>query len=124
MALVERVYNVCRRYGWLAVAIGISLLTGMLWFVFFRRVKRKHTLQSVVEVELAGIRAEEALEKRLAGLARDKAIADVEYRYEREKTELETYERIEAEELRNDPVALSGLLARAGARRAYERRNP
>jgi hypothetical protein len=113
------VLSFLKRYTWL-VLFAIAVVLATIIAVLSRRKPTDGlTRGAVIKAELAGIRAEGELERRLAAKGAEAAKAEVERAYESEKHAMAESERKEAEELKADPVKLAGFLARAGARRRH-----
>lgn len=107
-----------RRYLWLGL-FAVAVVAGAIVLIVFRKKPSVDALGAMTKIktELAGIRAEGEMERRAAEHGAAAALAEANLAYERRKAELLQHEQKEAEELRDDPVALAGMLARAGARR-------
>jgi hypothetical protein len=113
------VLSFIRRYGWFILFAIAVVLTAIVAIVLRKKPTDGLTAATAIKTELAGIRAEGELERRLAAKGAEAATAEVERAYEAEKNAMAELERKEAEELKADPVKLAGYLARAGARRRY-----
>lgn len=116
---IVQTFSFIRRYGWLILFALVTALVTIAMIVLRKKPTAGLTMATTIKTELAGIRAEGELERRLAAKGAEAATAEVNLAYEKQKHELEERERVEAQRLKDDPVALAGMLARAGARKQY-----
>ena len=125
MATLAIIGSVIRRYGWLILFTLGAVLTAAIVIVARWRTASKPVIAApsvvdAVQAELAGIRAEGALEREIAKKGLIQTRAEIELAYEHEKYILQDDERRQAEALRADPVRLAGFLARAASRRSRQ----
>ena len=108
-----------RRYAWFGFFALLIVGGAVLLFVLRQKPVGGLSAAASLKTELAGIRAENEMDRRRAATDSATATQAVNLAYEKQKADLTTDERAEAQTLAADPVALAGLLARAGSRRQH-----
>ena len=94
--------------------IPLFVLGVILGWVLFGKRRERGTPLAQTKVELQAIEAAGQVKNKVAELGAEKAKAWVEANYQAQLTALDTKQKAQAEELKNDPPKLAAFLVRAG----------